>query len=327
MKKLVLLLLIGVFVVSLSAVTIYDIQYTENAGPDGTYPSPMADQDVTIQGIVTGAGYAGDKFFVCDLPEEGVGAWHGIYIYNVDPEQAPQLGDMVEISGTVSEYYGVTELGYVTVEVLSSGHDIPAPVEVSTLNLVIPAQAEQYEGCLVSISEVEVVEAQNDYGEWYVTDGEGDCQIDDGFFYLDEVDPPIEIEVGQTWYQITGILDYSYDEYGLNPRTPDDLQSESNSENDIIENDIISLNNYPNPFNPETTIKFNLNKSARTSIEIYNINGQKVKTLIDEYVDAGNHTATWNGRDNDGNEVASGVYFYKLKSGRYTTTKKMILMK
>ena len=325
MKRILSLLILAVFMLQLGAVSIYDIQYTTNPG-DGTYPSPMADQDVTIQGIVTGAGYAGEKFFVCDLPEEGTGAWHGIYVYNVDPEQAPSLGDIVEISGTVSEYYGVTELGYVTVSVLSSGNAVPGPTSVSTLDLVVPTFAEQYEGCFVAVSNVEVTEGQNDYGEWYIDDGTGECQVDDGFFYLDEIDPPIVVSPGDTFGTIKGILDYSYDLYGLNPRFPDDMMDSSNDVTEI-QNGSYIIGNYPNPFNPETTISYNIDQSTNVKVDIYNIQGKKVKTLVNEMQNAGQHKEVWDGKDDNGKSVGSGMYFFKLRTSRYDGTKRMILMK
>ena len=218
-------LFFAVFVIMLticSATTIYDIQYTTNSGPDGTYPSPLDGQIVTVTGIVTGANFGQDnKFFMSD-PEGG--AWHGIYVY--DYTVGPALGDEVEVTGTVTEYYGLTELGYCTITILSSGNPVPEPTIVTTLNLVIPAQAEQYEGCLVQVLDVVVTEAQDEFGQWFIDDGSGECQVDDGFFYLDEVVPPIVITVGMEWAMITGCLDYSYDEYGINPRTPDDLVDE-----------------------------------------------------------------------------------------------------
>ncbi|MCD4817171.1 MAG: T9SS type A sorting domain-containing protein, partial [Candidatus Cloacimonetes bacterium] len=86
--------------------------------------------------------------------------------------------------------------------------------------------------------------------------------------------------------------------------------------------------NYPNPFNPTTKILFSTtNSTENTELSIYNIKGQKVITLVNEKLETGNHSVTWNGTDNSGKKVTSGIYFYKMKSGRYTATKKMILMK
>jgi predicted outer membrane repeat protein len=85
--------------------------------------------------------------------------------------------------------------------------------------------------------------------------------------------------------------------------------------------------NYPNPFNPETTINFSLAEATNVTIEIYNLKGQKVSTLVSENMDAGNHSLFWKGRSSNNEPVSSGVYFYKMRAGKYTSTKKMILMK
>ncbi len=85
--------------------------------------------------------------------------------------------------------------------------------------------------------------------------------------------------------------------------------------------------NFPNPFNPTTNISFALKKSSNISIDIYNILGQKVTTLINEYKLAGNYSITWEGTDSNNHKVASGVYFYRMKTDNYTNTKKMLLMK
>ena len=85
--------------------------------------------------------------------------------------------------------------------------------------------------------------------------------------------------------------------------------------------------NYPNPFNPTTTIAYNMVADGNVSIEVFNIKGQKVKTLINEHTVAGDHTIVWDGTDNNSHKVSSGMYFYKMKSSNYTSTKKMILMK
>jgi len=99
-----------------------------------------------------------------------------------------------------------------------------------------------------------------------------------------------------------------------------------NNDNDVT---IVTAlgGNYPNPFNPETTISYNMKNSGNVTIEVYNILGQKVKTLVNENKTAGNHTVVWNGSNENNDSVASGVYFYKMRSGKYSKTHKMILMK
>ncbi len=85
--------------------------------------------------------------------------------------------------------------------------------------------------------------------------------------------------------------------------------------------------NYPNPFNPETNIAFSMKEAANVSIEVYNVKGQLVRTLLNDVKEAGNHTVVWNGKDNNGRGVSSGVYYYKMNTGKYSSTKKMIMMK
>lgn len=103
--------------------------------------------------------------------------------------------------------------------------------------------------------------------------------------------------------------------------------SVDNNENSV--NPVVTAlgDNYPNPFNPETTISFNMKNAGQVSLNVYNIKGQKVKALVNEVKEAGTHTVVWNGKDNSGAQVASGVYFYRMTNGNYTSTKKMVLMK
>jgi hypothetical protein len=86
--------------------------------------------------------------------------------------------------------------------------------------------------------------------------------------------------------------------------------------------------NYPNPFNPTTTIHYTVKRRANVSLRIYNVAGQLIRTLVDEAKTAGEvHTATWDGRNGAGQSVSSGVYFYKLVTGDFVQTKKMVLLK
>lgn len=87
------------------------------------------------------------------------------------------------------------------------------------------------------------------------------------------------------------------------------------------------LPNYPNPFNPSTVILYQLPASRKTSLRIYNVLGQEVRTLVNGVEAAGTHTVTWDGRDHRGQSVASGVYLYRLESGGLVMSRKMTLMK
>ena len=86
--------------------------------------------------------------------------------------------------------------------------------------------------------------------------------------------------------------------------------------------------NVPNPFNPMTTIEFDLPKSDRVSLRIYDVSGKLVRILLNaELVEAGRREATWRGRDEAGRQVAAGVYFYRFEAGSFSDTKRMTLVK
>ena len=87
------------------------------------------------------------------------------------------------------------------------------------------------------------------------------------------------------------------------------------------------LPNYPNPFNPQTQIPYQLGKQTSVTLEVYNLLGQRVVTLVQQEQAAGRYTVTWAGVDAGGRPVASGVYFYRIRAGGFTDTKKMILVK
>ena len=116
---------------------------------------------------------------------------------------------------------------------------------------------------------------------------------------------------------VEGILNFFFEGLGIE------------NENNIPNLSTKLGDNYPNPFNPSTTISFSLTTefTENTEINIYNLKGQKVKTLVNERLLAGEHSVVWNGTNDSGKSVSSGVYFYKLESGKYTSTKKMIMMK
>lgn len=85
--------------------------------------------------------------------------------------------------------------------------------------------------------------------------------------------------------------------------------------------------NYPNPFNPVTSIDFKLPKRMKVSLVIYDVLGKKVRTLLDGDQNPGAHKVYWNGTNDYGQVVSSGIYFYRLEAESFTATRKMMLMK
>ncbi|TFH57931.1 MAG: T9SS type A sorting domain-containing protein [Candidatus Zixiibacteriota bacterium] len=85
--------------------------------------------------------------------------------------------------------------------------------------------------------------------------------------------------------------------------------------------------NYPTPFNPSTSIHFSIPRHGRVRIDVFNLLGQSVTTLIDKEIDAGVHSVSWDGRNAAGTEAANGIYFYRLEAGEFTATRKMMMIK
>lgn len=133
-------------------------------------------------------------------------------------------------------------------------------------------------------------------------------------------------------FQLTGSDDNIYLQNmiarDLNNAEIEIMDNPTGSDPDNI-NPIVNLlgMNYPNPFNPTTTIKYGLKADGKVSIELYNIRGQKVKTLVNESQKAGYHTIVWNGKDDSGKSAASGIYFYSMKTKDYTKVRKAMLLK
>lgn len=87
------------------------------------------------------------------------------------------------------------------------------------------------------------------------------------------------------------------------------------------------LNNYPNPFNPTTKIAFEIPQSENVSLKIYNIKGELIRTVINENLPAGHFEKVWDGKNDFGREVSSGIYFYRLTAGKFDRSARMMLMK
>ena len=85
--------------------------------------------------------------------------------------------------------------------------------------------------------------------------------------------------------------------------------------------------NYPNPFNPTTTISYDLAKQAQVTLGIYDLLGKQIKTLVNQSEDAGKRIAVWDGTDNLGRQVSAGVYLYQIQAGEFSQTRKMLLLK
>ena len=119
------------------------------------------------------------------------------------------------------------------------------------------------------------------------------------------------------------------DDYGMNSGAAYmyELQNSSRIDNSFASQNNVSTVNYPNPFNTETTISYSIPASNIVIIEIYDIQGKKIKTLVNEYQVPGNYSVKWNGKDEREQSVNSGVYFYRISAGKFFSVKEMIFIK
>ncbi len=118
----------------------------------------------------------------------------------------------------------------------------------------------------------------------------------------------------------TGVLNNWCLELGF----PDDL---SPVVSPVLPTVLVLKGNIPNPFNPTTKIQFDLPSETRVEMQVFDLKGRKVKSLISETLASGHHIVTWNGTDSSGQQVSSGTYFYRLKAGGESLTRKMLLLK
>jgi hypothetical protein len=113
---------------------------------------------------------------------------------------------------------------------------------------------------------------------------------------------------------------YAFDPYGPVTDVDDDIPPK-------VPRTFTVSQNYPNPFNPSTVIEYNLPYRSMVNVTVLNVLGQRVATLVSDRQTAGPHQVTWDGRNSGGDEVASGIYFYRITFDNSARTKKMVLMK
>lgn len=335
------------YVVKDTDLTIHDVQYT----PWSLGNSPFAGYEVEVTGIVTTDTANYNKFEAYAI-QDADGAWNGVYVFGDVPALMP--GDQVKVKGTVSEanpdwlykWGSNTVILATDAEVLSTGNAVPEAVEVTTGQLTNGGdEAESFEGALVNVKNVTFTRI-NSY-DITVDDGSGECLLDGDFIvssdgaanpyiYFDSANQVLvvggqdTIRVGEQIASVTGVYTYSFGTYKIELRSINDIGSTTGVVDAVTARPLrFSLEqNYPNPFNPTTYIQFELAQPRQVQLIIYNIFGQKVKTIVNrENYAAGTHTVFWDGTSESGLRVPSGMYIYRIKAGDFLEHKKMMLIK
>lgn len=135
----------------------------------------------------------------------------------------------------------------------------------------------------------------------------------------------MDVTVGQTYYYQVVALDANGNASAASNMISTTIVSVDEAE--LLPTAFGLSQNYPNPFNPTTSIQFALPQASDVNLVIYNILGQKVRTLVNGYMPAGYITTSWDGLDQNGKEISSGTYIYRLETGEMSFSKKMVLMK
>ncbi len=288
------------FEIGIETITsIYDIQYTTEAGTDGIYPSLINGEEVTTIGIVTAIGYLGNDntFFIS---EQGRGAWGAINIYKSNVN--PTIGDEVKVIGTVTEYNGFTEIINSTTNILSSGNQVPDPIVINTSDLTNNVNAEQFESCLVKVENVTVSKAPDAYNQIFVDDGSGECQVDDPIYNY-------SISLGEQFEYIIGVVDYKYNKYRLIPRLESDFLSlQTGIHNSYLNSNLFTIS--PNPAADNILIS----SPEIVNLSIFSLTGQKIierKNFLNGNIDVSG--------------LNKGIYVIRFSGSKGIVSKKLII--
>lgn len=276
--------------------------------------------------------------------QSGSQPWSGLWLVGPDSIMLKmKIGDSVVVTGSITEFNDVTELfGITKARVVSSGKPIPSPVKLKTERFGDAASngnidAEPYEGMLVQFDSVTVTSIDpvfSDVTEYWVSNSSQSIIVrrDGKNSYSNVIaDTGIGltvVKVGDKFASLIGVLHYSFGRYKVVPRTNADFIGFSpllgvsiNHENTLPKAYALDQN-YPNPFNPSTTLRYSLLNAGPVTLTIYNVLGQEVATLVNEYQTSGTYSVKF-----DASTLSSGMYLYRISSGNFVQVKKMLLVK
>jgi len=306
---------------------ISDIQFTQ--WPAGN--SPYNGCEVTVTGIITADTAQYYSGYGAYAIQSSSAQWSGIIFDGWDDSELSR-GDEVTLTGIVEEtdpawhfkYDNNTKLINISnLTINSSGHSI-VPLNISTADLAFDAEeVESYEGCLVTVSNVTISSA-NQY-DWAIVDDSGiECLIDDDMANMEAHNYMSGLSEGTTLTNVTGIFNFSFGSYKIQIRGLGDLGGLGiDDQFEGIAREFALYPNYPNPFNPETRIQFQLAKHSNVQLLIYDVLGRKIRTLVSGRLEGGYHIINWDGLDDDGTDAASGMYIYRIKAGNFIAHRKM----
>ena len=232
------------------------------------------------------------------------------------------LDGITGLTGTIAFYNNMLQLTPVAdpgPATSTNNTIVPPTVTIAQIN----ANVASYQARLVRIANAHFVESGTfETGHNYtLEDDTGTIVFRTTFYDADYIGEPIP--VGN--FNVRVLVNQFNQTPQVTARALSDWSGVPNEDN--VATPTRLLGNYPNPFNPSTTISFTTAKAAPVQITIYNLKGQAVRTWNLETEAGGNHSVQWDGLDDNGLSLSSGVYFYRMFSGAYSSTRKMVLMK
>ncbi|MGC9361917.1 MAG: chitobiase/beta-hexosaminidase C-terminal domain-containing protein [Candidatus Syntrophosphaera sp.] len=238
-----------------------------------------------------------------------------------------EIGDGITgISGTLSRYAGMLQFSPTTDPgpATSTGNSIPTPV--LTIQDIL-TNLELYQSRLVRINDVHFENPTGNYAngqDYPLIDATGSIIFRTQFYDVDYIGTPMH----QGEFDLRAIVN----QYNTTPQVIARMLADfnppvANDDDTAVPANSRLIGNYPNPFNPQTTIEFFTDKASEVRITIFNQKGQAIRTLNADTQAKGTHSIVWDGTDDKGQSVSSGVYYYHMHSGKYSSTRKMVLMK
>jgi hypothetical protein len=324
--------------------TIQHVRYS----PFGSGYSGYNEYPVTVAGVITadtsdipGSGINNPpRVFIQNgsTPWSGINlgfqGTHGMDIYDL------RMGDLVTVTGipVFSSAFGTRLDTISALTVVSHKNPLPETHVMMTGTVgnswLGTVSAEEWNGCVVTYKDVTIDSANADgdynYGESFCRDTSFGNQTritwSDGRTSFYAGPNAVKVNNGEKIKSITGILGFTYYNYKLCPRGDFDIIGPSGvlTDNNLIPTEFRLEQNYPNPFNPSTIIRYSIKTSSFVSLKVFDILGKEAAVIINENKQPGVYEVDFSaGKFN----LASGIYFYKMTTGNFTSIKKMILLK
>lgn len=309
---------------AIGTTSIVDIQSTLAAGSDA---SAYVDSVVNVEGIVTVApgelqATTQSQYVIAD---PNGGPWSGVLIFEGSGANVFFRGDRIRVAAQIGEFGGITEvlpLRSDAIELIGFNEPLPP---VDAFNSTLLDTTEAYESVIVQCFASTVADTVFGGENWSLQTTPGDSLL-----YVDRAPGVSYVATLGEHMRVTGYLDTQFGRNELVPRDDSDIFPIGTGVNDEIARarGAFFQSVYPNPFNPSTKMDYVVPRKGMVELVIFNARGERVRTLVSGEVAAGSYSMNWDGLDNAGEFVGSGVYYARLRLDAVSATvEKLTLIK